>query len=60
MPLIAAPPPGTAPAAQGRWLTGVPAYSAPDRAEAHHDTPGTDPTLPAPAATARTVAAGSP
>jgi hypothetical protein len=58
VPHVVAPPPGTARAAQGRWPTDAPAIAAPDRADSHHDAPETDPTLPIPAATARTVAAG--
>jgi hypothetical protein len=58
VPHAVAPPPGTARAAQGRWHSDAPAISAPDWADSPHDAPGTDPTLPIPAATARTVAVG--
>ena len=58
MPHAVAPPPGTARAAQGRWHSGAPAIAAPDWADSPYDAPGTRPTLPTPAATARTVAVG--
>ena len=58
MPLTVAPPPRNGDAAQGRWFSDAPALAAADPVGAPPDAPEPAPTLPAPAAIARTVAAG--
>jgi hypothetical protein len=58
VPLTVAPPPRNGDAAQGRWRSGVPEPPAADAAGVPPGAPEPAPTPPAPAAIARTMAAG--